>query len=107
MQLRQFVPAAFVLSLLASLAMAAGRPGLGQLMLLFLCGSYLIATAFISVSLAARNHWRLAPLLALTFPILHFSYGIGFLAGLIRFCNRWWRSERSVLAEGGRLTSRP
>jgi glycosyltransferase involved in cell wall biosynthesis len=106
MQLRQFVPAAFVLSLLASLAMAAGRPGLGQLMLLFLCGSYLIATAFISVSLAARNHWRLAPLLALTFPILHFSYGIGFLAGLIRFCNRWWRSEGPVLAEGGPLTSR-
>jgi glycosyltransferase involved in cell wall biosynthesis len=106
MQLRQFVPAGFVLALLVSFVMAAVRPALGGLMLFALCGAYLFATAFISVSLAARNHWKLAPLLALTFPVLHFSYGIGFLAGLIRFCNRWWRSEGPVLVEGGPLTSR-
>jgi len=106
MQLRQFVPAAFVLCLLVSLMMAAVRPALGTFAFLALCGSYLLATSFVSVSLASRNQWRLAPLLTLTFPVLHFSYGIGFLAGLIRFCNRWWRKQGAALAEGNALASR-
>ena len=105
MQPRQFVPAGFVLALVISLALAVVRPAVGGWMLLALCGAYLLAMLFVSVSLASRNRWRLAPLLALTFPVLHFSYGIGFLAGMIRFCNRWWRSEAPVLAEGGPLTS--
>ncbi len=29
------------------------------------------------------------PLLPLTFAILHVSYGLGFLVGLVRFWNRW------------------
>ena len=102
MQLRQFVPGAFVLCLLLSALTAAVRPALGGFVFLGLSGGYLLTTVFVSVSLASRNQWRLAPLLALTFPVLHFSYGIGFLAGLIRFCHRWWRSQSAALAEGAR-----
>ena len=105
MQLRQFVPAGFVLCLLASLMMAVARPIVGRAMFLLLGGSYLIAMLLVTASLASRNRWRLAPVLALTFPVLHFSYGIGFLVGLIRFCNRWWRSAGTILAERGAITS--
>jgi len=27
----------------------------------------------------------------MSFPVLHFSYGAGFLVGLAKFCTRWRR----------------
>lgn len=90
MQLRHFVPAAFVCSLLLSITVAAVLPAIGDSMLLLLSGSYLLASLFVSVSLAFRQgKWWLAPALATIFPVLHFSYGTGFLVGLAKFSNRW------------------
>jgi succinoglycan biosynthesis protein ExoA len=91
MQLRQFVPAVFVLSLLVTLIVTGIRPAVGTRMMLLAGGSYLLATLFASASLAFRHRWQLAPMLAISFPVLHFSYGTGFLLGLVRFCNRWRR----------------
>jgi len=91
MQLRQFVPAVFVLSILASLILAVVRPAIGTGMMLLLGGSYLLTMLCVSMSLAFRSEWRLAPVLALSFPVLHLSYGSGFLVGLAKFCNRWRR----------------
>jgi succinoglycan biosynthesis protein ExoA len=91
MQVRQFVPAVFVFSILASLVFAGIRPAMGTPMMLLLGGSYLLAMWFVSMSLALRSEWRLAPAIALSFPVLHFSYGSGFLVGLFKFCNRWRR----------------
>lgn len=89
MQWRQFAPATFVLVLLLSLFFAVVRPAMGSRMILLEAGIYLLTTAIVSGSLALRNEWRLVPALALSFPVLHISYGIGFLLGLAKFCNRW------------------
>lgn len=91
MQLRQFVPAVFVFSMLASLILAVIRPSSGTRMMLLVGGSYLLTMLFVSMSLAFRSEWRRAPALALSFPVLHLSYGSGFLVGLAKFSNRWRR----------------
>jgi glycosyltransferase involved in cell wall biosynthesis len=87
MQPRQFVPGAFVAGLVGLCATAAVSPiargGLAALALV-----YGVADVF-AASAAARGRWRLAPAIALTFPILHLAYGSGFLAGIVRFAGRW------------------
>ena len=90
MQFRQFIPALFVSSLLLSLVLAVLRPTVGSWILLLVGGSYLLAALSASLSLAVQQgQWRLAPTLLASFPVLHLSYGSGFLLGLVKFCNRW------------------
>jgi len=92
MQLRQFVPGVFVFCLLVSLIVAVVHSAIGTRMVLLVGGGYLLATLLVSISLpCGKERWRLAPALAISFPVLHFSYGTGFLVGLVRFCNRWRR----------------
>ena len=38
---------------------------------------------------AARRGWSALPYLPIVFSILHLSYGLGFLVGLVKFWNRW------------------
>jgi len=98
MQLRQFVPAVFVFCMVVSLILAVVHPAIGSRMVLLVGGSYLLATLFVSTSLACgKERWRLAPALAISFPVLHFSYGTGFLVGLAKFCNRWRRLREGVV----------
>ena len=87
MRARQFVPPAFVAWLLVS-ALAAWTPP-GALTLTFAAGSYLAAVLAASVALARRHGWRHLLILPAVFPMLHLGYGSGFLAGLVRFANRW------------------
>lgn len=88
MQWRQFVPPLFVAALLGSLALSIGvepaRRAFGAI-----AGMYLFANLSASVLVAGRRGWAHLPLLPLTFAILHVSYGLGFLVGLVRFWNRW------------------
>jgi hypothetical protein len=58
-------------------------------MALIVPGGYLLANLLASVITASRRGWRYFPLLPLVFAILHLSYGLGFLVGLIRFARRW------------------
>jgi succinoglycan biosynthesis protein ExoA len=88
MRLRQFVPPLFVASLLVSAGIVSfSRWGL--FILAFIVSTYLFANLFASVGIARRHGWRHLPLLPLTFSILHMSYGLGFLVGLIRFVHKW------------------
>ncbi|MEJ5315281.1 MAG: hypothetical protein WHS45_12970, partial [Anaerolinea sp.] len=87
MRLRQFVPPFFVLALAGSGVMAF-IPGV-RWMALIVPGGYLLANLLASVITASRRGWRYFPLLPLVFAILHLSYGLGFLVGLIRFARRW------------------
>jgi succinoglycan biosynthesis protein ExoA len=87
MSLRQFVPPAFVLALLAS-AVLALSPTLRPLSLTVPM-LYVVANLFASVITSAKRGWRHLPLLPLVFAILHLSYGSGFLVGLLKFWNRW------------------
>jgi glycosyltransferase involved in cell wall biosynthesis len=80
MSARQFVPALFVGSLLVS-GLLATFTTIGTVALLLLAASYLFANFGASI-LTAKAQFRLIPLLSLSFAILHFSYGFGFLTGL-------------------------
>jgi hypothetical protein len=78
---RHLVPAAFVLAVAAAL----GAAGLGKPWpAIALLGAYGLGTLAAAL-VAARDEPAAAPLVAAAFPVLHFGYGLGFLAGLWRF----------------------
>ncbi len=60
-------------------------------------GTYLAADLASSARLARRHGWHWLPLLPAVFATLHLSYGLGFLAGLVRFAHRW-RERRGYRA---------
>ena len=88
MSLRQFVPPTFVLSIIVSIVLALTSTW-GWLLLTVIAGLYLVVNFGYSLSIAAKNSWRMLGLLPITFTIIHISYGSGFLTGLIKFANRW------------------
>jgi glycosyltransferase involved in cell wall biosynthesis len=83
MTVRQLVPAALVTALVAT---GVGGLALAPLAVLFGLILTLYAGAILSFAApAARAHGvRCALALALVFPVLHFSYGVGFLVGAVR-----------------------
>lgn len=86
MQWRQFVPPLFVLVLILS---AAGLRWNPTFLFLAAPGLYLAANLLAAVSLSAQYGWKYMFYLPAIFFILHFSYGIGFWAGMIKFSDRW------------------
>lgn len=88
MRPRQFAPAAFVLTL-AIATLFASFSGWARALLALTAGSYTLANLLASMAAARRHGWRHLRRLPLTFAILHIGYGLGFLAGLVRFWDRW------------------
>ena len=93
MSLRQFVPPAFVLSLIFSILLALTF-FLLPLSFIILISSfipilYLVANLLASLYTAFKRGWKYLPFLPFIFAILHFSYGLGFLVGLFKFADRW------------------
>lgn len=87
MTIRHFVPPIFVLALItASLLAFSSRFFILALTVPII---YLFANLLASFIAASKHGWKYLPLLPLAFAILHFSYGAGFLVGLITFWNRW------------------
>jgi glycosyltransferase involved in cell wall biosynthesis len=82
--LRHLVPACFVLSLIA-LPFAFSVYSLATWIWLFLLGTYVLCNLVASILTSARVHWKLLFLLPLVFAGYHFSYGYGFLRGLLDF----------------------
>lgn len=87
MRLRQFAPPVFSMALLGSALLAFSptlrflSPGVPLL--------YLIVNFIVTIWMASRHGWRYLLLLPFIFSILHLSYGLGFLVGIIKFLNRW------------------
>lgn len=92
MRLRQFVPGTFVLTIVLSFACAWHYP-IFFLFLLFILISYSGSNLFFSFKIAKEEDWKYFPLLPIVFATLHFSYGIGFWAGLIKFFPKWFQKE--------------
>lgn len=88
MSIRQFIPPLFVASLLITFLASLYLPYVWFLFTL-LSGYYLLVNLAASILTASRRGWKHLPLLPLVFPILHVSYGLGFLVGLVKFTNRW------------------
>ena len=100
MSIRQFVPALFVVSLVGW-GLLATFSMLGRAAFVLVFASYLFANLSAAV-LTAKTKLRLIPLLSLSFAILHLSYGLGFLVGLIALRSRWAATrigERSASAD--------
>ena len=97
MQWRQFVPPLFVATLLAGVLLLPVFPAARFFtgLLLSLYAAAVILAALLS---AGRSKWQSLPLLPLAFATLHFSYGLGFLFGLLKFWNRF--GKRSGSSEG-------
>jgi GT2 family glycosyltransferase len=81
--IRHFVPFTFVSTLLASGLLGILHPVFWWLFLSVLI-SYLTISFLFSLRVSARNGWKHLPVLPAAFACLHFGYGLGFLAGLLR-----------------------
>ncbi|MBW2341513.1 MAG: glycosyltransferase family 2 protein [Deltaproteobacteria bacterium] len=92
MQLRQFAPACFVLSIALSSVGSLYFPILFSLLLSILM-SYIVTNIFFSFRITRKEGWKYLPLLPVVFSTLHLSYGMGFLAGLIKFISKWFQDE--------------
>ncbi len=105
MTLRQFVPPAFVLALLASALLAISillfpvtyhlsaisyslSPS-ALLLSAIIPLLYIIVNLFACLYTGFKRGWEYLPLLPFIYAILHISYGSGFLFGLIKFAGRW------------------
>ncbi len=99
MRVRQFVPPAFVASWVALGIGALIHPA--PRLLLAAAAAVYAGAAVVGACFAMRGSWRLVPAIAATFPALHFGYGAGFLAGLIRFGGRWKDAKPLVAASQG------
>jgi succinoglycan biosynthesis protein ExoA len=95
MRPRHFVPMLFVSALLFSLGLAPfSKTGLWIFGLI--AGSYIVANFAASISLGRKNNWSSLLLLPLAFAVLHLSYGLGFLVGLVMFWKRWGRDHDRI-----------
>lgn len=85
---RQFAPPIFVAALIFSSLSALLTP-FGYYAMALVFGTYAITNLTFSIQAAKRSGWKYLPLLPVVYAILHISYGTGFLAGLLKFANRW------------------
>jgi succinoglycan biosynthesis protein ExoA len=88
MSLRQFIPFVFVSTILmfGILSIFSHVVLLGLLVIL---GSYLGGNLLATIQASLRTKIIAIPYVFLSFAILHFSYGLGFLIGLFVFRNKW------------------
>ena len=89
MSLRQFIPPLFVLSLLLGAPLALAWRPYGGWLLGAAAGAYLLANLGAALWSARRSGAQALLYLPPVFAILHLSYGLGFLVGLVRFAHRW------------------
>jgi succinoglycan biosynthesis protein ExoA len=88
MRLRQFMPPAFVGAILGtSLSGFIFRPFWWLLAVIF--SLYLAANLAASLALGRAHGGHHVPRLLVIHPVLHLSYGLGFLAGLLHFAGRY------------------
>ncbi|NIR71682.1 glycosyltransferase [candidate division KSB1 bacterium] len=92
MQARHFVPAIFVASLISSMTLTLLMRPAFWLFLLIL-SSYLVASLSAAILTWRCNRQVSFFRLLTSFYVLHFSYGTGFLWGLIRFAPRWFMKK--------------
>lgn len=88
MSWRQFIPAIFVCALIFSGVLAIFSVT-GTYLLLFVLTTYFLASLLFSLLISARERLSFFLVLPICFLTLHFSYGFGFLRGLLYFRRSW------------------
>lgn len=84
MRLRQFIPSLFVLAILA-LVILTFLIYSGWMILAVFLAIYFLAILFSAAKSIHMNELKYLPILLLVFPVLHLSYGSGFISGLFKF----------------------
>lgn len=87
MSWRQYIPLLFVFSLLTTATLGIFTTA-GKFLFAIVVVTYLLGNLLASV-MTAKTDFKLVLLLSLSFAILHFSYGFGFLKGLLVFRKHW------------------
>jgi hypothetical protein len=82
--IRQVVPFTFVLSLLVTGVMAPWFPMMGRVLGVIIL-VYVVTDIACSIIVASKKGFRCGLALTLVFPVLHLSYGLGYLIGMVRF----------------------
>ncbi len=100
MRARQFVPPIFVL-VVVTLTAFAMLSGDARMLLSGLLLSYAVVAVACSLILYGSDRNLKIGWLPLVFAVLHFSYGFGFLSGLLRFWNRWGDRESARIVPMG------
>jgi glycosyltransferase involved in cell wall biosynthesis len=94
---RQLVPSLFVLALVGCALLAALVP-IGIWLLAALVGTYGLVLLAAAANVARRHGPRVASAFCAAIPVLHFSYGLGFLRGALDFLVLRRKSVRGVPA---------
>jgi glycosyltransferase involved in cell wall biosynthesis len=84
LSLRHFIPSLLVISLVLPLLLGRWFPALETLGFLALA-AYLLADVTCAWAAGRQHGLAVTAGLALVFPVVHFSYGLGFLKGLLDF----------------------
>jgi len=91
--IRQIIPAIFVLSLLISILLKIFINN--TMFLILILGFYTVLNLMFSIIAIINRHKIIfsIPILQFAYFILHFSYGIGFIIGLMYFLKSWGSIE--------------
>lgn len=92
MSWRHFVPPLFALTLLGGIPLSF-LDGWIAVLTLGIAGAYVIGAVGASLASGSQAGWRYAAVLPMAFALLHLSWGLGFLAGCVRFVPRWFCSD--------------
>lgn len=88
MRARQFIPPAFVAALIGTSVLSVVFR-LFWWVLAAMLVLYTLTNLLVSLSLGRMHGVRLVPRLIIIHPILHISYGLGFLVGIFHFADRF------------------
>ena len=94
MRPRQFVPPTFVLSLITTGLLGAFSKYF-TLLFLFIVFTYATASIVASYKVGYKKKKRFALILPKIFCILHISYGLGFLTGLVKYKKFWFKGKQT------------
>jgi len=97
MTLRQIVPAAFVLSVVLAV-LAAPWLGTARALAALILAPYLVLDGGCALAVTWRHGARVGLAAAAIFPVLHISYGFGFLRGAVGLLARAWGRPRDLSA---------
>jgi len=92
MQPRQFVPAVFVSTLITTGALGTFSKSILSIFILLIL-IYVVACFSFSLKISIKKGLQYFAILPVIFFILHISYGLGFLCGIIRF-SKFWIKDR-------------
>jgi glycosyltransferase involved in cell wall biosynthesis len=102
--IRHLIPGCFVLCIiLLPLISIRWRPALSVWYAIL--ALYFGLNTLASSLAAARRGWNLLPYISAVFACLHFSYGWGFLCGIVDVVF-WWRGERRLYSALSRRTAK-